>query len=71
MLTSEPVLKTPDFSQPFQLAVEASAIGMGVVLMQIDDNTIYNYINKQKLIKNQVEGRGGRGGEEVFEIPLK
>ena len=28
MLTCEPVLKAPDFSKPFQIAVNASAIGM-------------------------------------------
>ena len=33
MLTCAPVLKAPDFSKPFQLAVDASAIGMGAVLM--------------------------------------
>ena len=37
MLTCEPVLKARDFSKPFKLA---SAIGMGAVLMQVDDNGI-------------------------------
>ena len=40
MLTCEPVLKAPDFSKPFQLAVDASAIAMEAVLMQVDDDGI-------------------------------
>ena len=35
MFTCEPVLRAPDF-----LAVDASSIGMGAVLMQMDDNGI-------------------------------
>ena len=55
MLTCEPVLKAPDFSKPFQLAVDASAIGMGTVLMQVDDNGIDHPVSfySKKLVKHQ------------------
>ncbi|KAK4318163.1 hypothetical protein Pmani_004396 [Petrolisthes manimaculis] len=33
-LTSKPVLKTPDFDQPFNLQVYASGVGFGAVLLQ-------------------------------------
>ena len=49
------MLKAPYFSKPFQLAVDASAIGMGAVLMQVDDNKIdlpLSYSSK-KLVKHQ------------------
>ena len=53
MLTCEPVLKA--FSKPFQLAVDASAIGMGAVLMQVDDNGIDHPVSfySKKLDKHQ------------------
>ncbi|XP_076061605.1 uncharacterized protein LOC143037351 [Oratosquilla oratoria] len=38
-LSSEPVLKTPDYSQPFVLYVDASGEGIGGVLLQTDDDT--------------------------------
>ena len=54
MLTCEPVLKAPDFSKPFQL-VDASAIGMGAVLMQVDDNGIDHPVSfySKKVNKHQ------------------
>lgn len=33
-LTSEPVLRTPDFDLPFHLQVDASGVGIGAVLLQ-------------------------------------
>lgn len=37
MLTSAPVLAAPNFTHSFQLEVDASALGMGAVLLQEDD----------------------------------
>jgi len=34
ILTSEPVLTAPDFSREFKLAVDASVVGVGAVLLQ-------------------------------------
>ena len=55
MLTCEPVLKAPDFSKPFQLAVDASSIAMGAVLMQVDDSGIDHPVSfySKKLDKHQ------------------
>ena len=36
MLTNSPILQAPDFSTPFKLAVDASDIGIGGVLLQDD-----------------------------------
>ena len=40
LLCSSPVLKAPDFSQPFSLAVDASDVGIGSVLLQVDSDNI-------------------------------
>jgi beta-lactamase superfamily II metal-dependent hydrolase len=37
MLMNSPVLVAPDFEQPFKLAVDASDIGAGAVLLQEQD----------------------------------
>ncbi|CAB4001500.1 Hypothetical predicted protein [Paramuricea clavata] len=42
LLQSGPVLSAPDFSRPFKLAVDASDIAAGAVLLQEDDNGIDN-----------------------------
>ena len=36
MLTNEPILRAPNFQRPFKLAVDASDIGAGAVLLQED-----------------------------------
>lgn len=38
-LTSEPVLKTPDFNKAFQVQVDASGTGVGAVLLQEDEGS--------------------------------
>ncbi|XP_076055034.1 uncharacterized protein LOC143033453 [Oratosquilla oratoria] len=35
-LTSEPVLKTPNYHLPFHLQIDASGVGVGAVLLQPD-----------------------------------
>ena len=37
MLSNKPVLKAPDFEQPFCLGVDASETGIGAVMIQADD----------------------------------
>ncbi len=40
ILSCEPVLKAPDFLVPFRLAVDASDLGIGAVLLQVDSQGI-------------------------------
>ena len=40
MLSHFPILRAPDFSRPFALAVDASKVGVGAVLLQPDDQNI-------------------------------
>ena len=40
MLQSAPVLTVPDFSSPFKLAVDASDVTAGAVLLQEDDEGV-------------------------------
>ena len=42
VLCSLPVLQAPDFSRPFALAVDASNVGVGAVLMQPDNLNIHH-----------------------------
>ena len=40
ILTSYPILRSPNFSKPFELSVDASDVGVGAMLVQPDDNRI-------------------------------
>ena len=40
ILSSEPILKAPEFHKPFRLATDASDLGAGAVLLQEDDEGI-------------------------------
>ena len=40
LLCSDHVLKTPEFSERFSLAVDASDVGIGSVLLQVDSDNI-------------------------------
>ena len=40
ILRSEPVLLAPNFNKEFKLAVDASDVGAGGVLLQADDNGV-------------------------------
>ena len=40
LLCLEPILTAPDFSKPFQLALNASDVGAGATLLQCDDEYI-------------------------------
>ena len=39
-LSSRPVLQAPDFSKPFTMAVDASQVGVGAVLLQPDEDQV-------------------------------
>ena len=40
LLTSQPVLKAPDFNKPFAIQVDASDAGIGAVLLQLGDDEL-------------------------------
>lgn len=40
-LSSNPVLRTPDFSQPFHLQIDASGVGVGGVLLQPSGDVLH------------------------------
>ena len=55
ILGNTPVLLAPDFNKSFKLAVDASDIGVGVVLLQEDDTCIEHHVCyfSKKLNKHQ------------------
>ena len=40
LLTSEPILRMPDFTRPFYIYCDASGVAVGAVLCQKDENNI-------------------------------
>jgi len=44
LLASEPILRPPDFSRQFQMAVDASDLAIGAVLGQVDDDNMFHPI---------------------------
>ena len=40
MLVQAPILRRPDFKRPFQIVCDASNMGIGAVLEQLDDNGV-------------------------------
>ena len=55
IICNPPILRLPNFNKPFKLAVDASSIGIGAVLLQEDDNSIEHPISyySKKLSKCQ------------------
>ena len=55
ILCNPPILKVPDFSKDFKLAIDASGLGIGAVLFQTDDNDVFHPVSyfSKKLNKTQ------------------
>ena len=55
ILTSSPVLVTPDYTKEFKLYVDSSDVGSGAALMQEDDNQLEHPVSyfSKKLNKHQ------------------
>ena len=56
-LSSEPILRTPDFSRPFILQTDASDRGVGAVLSQVDKHNIEHPVGyySRKLLDREVK----------------
>ena len=55
LLSSAPVLVTPDFNRQFRISVDASDTGMGAVLTQLDDNQVEHPVSYHSQKFNKYE----------------
>ena len=67
-LTTAPVLTFPDFSRPFCIYTDASALGLGAVLMQAEDDGKNKVIAYASRTLNQAEGNYSVTHQEALAI---
>ena len=74
VLTSSPVLMSPDFSQPFVLHSDRAKTGLGAVLSQRDDQRQEYVVSYACHSNNKAERRGTRNrvdGHPLLALPLR